>query len=207
MKNKTLVVLALLICSNAQAVSMSWSSTISSSASDIEAAQRWIAQIEENERNYVFFTPDDSDYLASSGLLVNARMNISDNAFNFTFLTFLEQPTAITLNSFDEEMNLTFSRIVSVTPTMVERAGSVRYYYSENFILTEEELFPFVDQPVKLVALYENYDTLSMEANVSAIPEPSSAFLLGLASLAIVSLRARSRRSYQLLSRSALQSR
>ena len=132
MKNEILTALTLLSSSTAQAVSMSWSSTISSSDTDIEAALRWIAQIEENERNYVFFTPDDSDYLESSGLSVTARMNISENAFNFTYLTFLEQPTSITLNSFDEEMNLSFSRTVSVVPTPVERGGSIRYFYSEN---------------------------------------------------------------------------
>ncbi len=102
-------------------------------------------------------------------------------------------------------MNLSFSRTVSVVPTTVERDGPVRYLYSENFILTEEELFPFVDQTLELVALYENHDTVGMEANVFAVPEPSSAFLLGLASLALVTLKARSRRSYQHLSRSALQ--
>ena len=102
-------------------------------------------------------------------------------------------------------MNLSFSRTVSVTPTTVERDGPIRYLYSENFTLNEEELFPFVDQPLELVALYQNYETVGMEANVSAVPEPNSAFLLGLASLAIVTLGARSRRSYQHFSRSALQ--
>jgi len=205
MENIILTGLTLLSCSTAQAVSMSWSSTISSSASRIEAAQNWLSQLEENERSYVFFIPDDSDYLESSGLSATARMNISENAFNFTYVTFLEQPTSITLNSFDEEMNLSFSRTVSVTPTTVERDGPIRYLYSENFTLTEEELFPFVDQPLELVALYQNYETVGMEANVSAVPEPNSAFLLGLASLAIVTLGARSRRSYQHFSRSALQ--
>jgi len=207
MKNQILTALTFLSCSTAQAVSMSWSSTISSSASTIEAAQRWIAQIEQNERNYVFFSPDDSGYLESSGLLASARIIISESEFNFTYLTSLEQPTSITLNSFDEEMNLSFSRTVSVAPTTIERGDPIRYFYSESFILTEEELFPFVDQPLELVALYENFDTIGMEANVSAVPEPSSAFFLGLASLALVTLRVRSRRSYQLLSRSALQSR
>ena len=205
MKNGILTILALLSCSTAQAVSMSWSSTITSSASRIEAAQNWLSQLEENERSFVFFTPDDRDYLESSGLSASARMNISENTFSFTYLTFLEQPTSITLNSFDEEMNLSFSRTVSAAPTTVERDGPIRYLYSENFTLAEHELFPFVDQPLELVALYQNFDTVGMEANVSAVPEPSSAFFLGFASLALVILRARSSRSYQHLSRSALQ--
>jgi len=195
MKNKILTALTLIGCSTAQAVSMSWSSTISSSASRIEAAQNWLAQLEENERGYVFFTPDESDYLESSELLASARMNISENTFSLTYLTFLEQPTSITLNSFDEEMNLSFSRTVSVAPTNIERDGLIRYLYSENFTLTEEELFPFVDQPLKLVARYENFEAIGMEANVSAVPEPGSAFVLGLASLAFINLRARFGRS------------
>jgi hypothetical protein len=50
MKNGILTIPALLSCSTAQAVSMSWSSTITSSASRIEAAQNWLSQLEEKRK-------------------------------------------------------------------------------------------------------------------------------------------------------------
>ncbi len=159
---------------------MSWSSTISSSASRIEAAQRWIAQLEEN---FVPFVPEDSEYLRVSGLSAGANLELITDGFRLNFSTRLEQPTSITLFSFDEEENLSFSRTIGVAPITRDRNGTTQYLYTEEFLLSQEELFPFVDQPLELIALYGSFSDVRMEANVSAIPEPNSAFLLGLATL------------------------
>lgn len=175
---------------------MSWSGT------SPEDAARWLAQLEEN---FVPFVPDDSEYLRTSGLSSGANLELIADGFRLNFSTLLEQPTGITLYSFDEEENLSFSRTVGVAPITRDRNGTSQYLYTEEFLLTQEELLLFVDQSLELIALYDNFTDVRMEANVSSVPEPSSAFLLGLASLALVNLKARSRRSYQHLSRSALQ--
>ncbi|MFW2479320.1 MAG: hypothetical protein ACN4GF_04225, partial [Lentimonas sp.] len=121
----------------------------------------------------------------------SANLELITDGFRLNFSTSIEQPTGITLNSFNEEENLSFSRILDVAPITRDRNGTSQYLYTEEFLLTEEELLPFVDQPLDLVALYENFTPVSMEANISVIPEPRSALFLGISALLLVANRAR----------------
>ena len=177
-------------------------STIWSGLSPEDAA-RWLAQTEER---FVPFSPDDSKYLRTSGLSASANLELITDGFRLNYSTLREESTGITLSSLDEGGNLSFSRTISVEPLTRDRNGTPHYLYTEEFLLTQEELFPFVDQPLELVALYENFNPVLMEANVSAIPEPNSSLLIGMSALLVVAFKIRSRQWYQFLSRSALQS-
>lgn len=191
MKNIISIALALLLSATAHALSMSWTGT------SPEDAMRWLAHLEED---FVTFAPEDSDYLRTSGLSSSANLELIPDGFRLNFSTLLAQPTGINLYSLDEGGNLSFSRTVGVAPIIRDRDGTSHYLYTEAFLLTQEETLPFVDQPLLLIASYDDYRDVSMVANVSAVPEPSSAFLLSLATLALVTLKTRFSRRSQLLS-------
>lgn len=88
---------------------------------------------------------------------------------------------------------------MGVAPIVRDRNGTLRHLLTEEFRLTEEEKFLIVDQPLELVARYDNYETVVMEASVSAVPEPNAALLFGMSSLLLVAGKTRSRRSDHIL--------
>lgn len=181
------MLLALLLTTTTQASVVSTWSGMSP-----EDVTRWIAQLEES---FVPFVPEDSEYLRTSGLSVGANLELTTDGFRLNYSTLFEQPTGIILNSFDDEMNLSFSKTIAVAPITRDRNGTPQYLYTEVFLLTEDELLPFVEQPLELLALYDNFNTVSMEAYVSAIPEPNSAMLFGLSAMLVVISRTRSSRA------------
>ncbi|WP_308984634.1 hypothetical protein [Thalassobacterium sedimentorum] len=156
MKNKISIALALLVSTTAHAVSMSWSGT------SPEDAARWPAQLEED---IIPFIPDDSEYLRTSGLSAGANLELTTDGFRLNFSTQLEQPTSITLFSFDEEENLSFSRAIGVAPITRDRNGTTQYLYSEEFLLPQEELLSFIDQHLELIVLYGSFSDVRMEAD------------------------------------------
>ena len=160
MKNIISIALALLLSATAHALSMSWTGT------SPEDAMRWLAQLEED---FVPFAPEDSDYLQTSGLSSSANLELIPDGFRLNFSTLLAQPTSINLYSLDEGGNLSFSRTVGVAPIIRDRDGTSHYLYTEAFPLTQEETLPFVDQPLLLIASYDDYRDVSMVANVSAV--------------------------------------
>ena len=183
------MLLALLLATTAEASVVSiWSGT------SPEDAARWIAQLEES---FAPFVPEDSEYLRTSGLSAGANLELITDGFRLNYSTLLEQPTGITLNSFDHEMNLSFSRTIAVAPIVRDRNGTTQYLYTEEFLLTQDEMLPFVDQPLELMALYDNFNSVSMEANVSSIPEPNSAMLVGLSAMLVAISRTRTSRATQ----------